>query len=213
MVFVFMDKCKLLVLVFLVYINVVQANKYSEVGLPVTQIFSIKEHGGSDQNWALTQAENGLIYSGTGTGIIEWDGEKWHLYNTPNNSRVRSISHWRDGHIYVGTIDDLGVYQPNALGKLQFTSLVKDWTLEQRQFGEVWSTAANKDGVMFVTNIRKQTVEHPFGTIKMWMGATHYLTKRLKNVSTETNLHVLAYNLKRMMSIKGTIGLMKLIRQ
>lgn len=61
--------------------------------------------------------------------------------------------------------------------------------------------------------IRKQTVEHPFGTIKMWMGATHYLTKRLKNVSTETNLHVIAYNLKRMISIKGTIGLMKLIRQ
>jgi transposase len=60
--------------------------------------------------------------------------------------------------------------------------------------------------------IRKQTVEHPFGTIKMWMGATHYLTKRLKNVSTETNLHILAYNLKRMMSIKGTIGLMKAIR-
>jgi hypothetical protein len=61
--------------------------------------------------------------------------------------------------------------------------------------------------------IRKQTVEHPFGTIKMWMGATHYLTKRLKNVNTETNLHVLVYNLKRMMSIKGTIGLMKAIRE
>lgn len=39
------------------------------------------------------------------------------------------------------------------------------------------------------------------------MGATHYLTKRLKNVSTETSLHALAYNLKRMMKIKGTIGL------
>ncbi|TYK66807.1 IS1182 family transposase [Colwellia echini] len=64
-----------------------------------------------------------------------------------------------------------------------------------------------------ISLIRKQTVEHPFGTIKMWMGATHYLTKRLKNVSTETNLHILAYNLKRMMSIKGTIGLMKAIRQ
>lgn len=60
--------------------------------------------------------------------------------------------------------------------------------------------------------IRKQTVENPFGTIKMWMGAIHYLTKCLKNVSTETNLHVLAYNLKRMMSIKGTIGLMKAIK-
>jgi hypothetical protein len=51
--------------------------------------------------------------------------------------------------------------------------------------------------------IRKQTVEHPFGTIKCWMGATHFLTKQLKNVSTEMNLHVLAYNLKRMISIHG----------
>ena len=51
--------------------------------------------------------------------------------------------------------------------------------------------------------IRKQTVEHPFGTIKCWMGATHFLTKQLKNVGTEMNLHVLAYNLKRMISIHG----------
>ena len=51
--------------------------------------------------------------------------------------------------------------------------------------------------------LRKQTVEHPFGTIKAWMGATHFLTRGLKNVGTEMNLHVLAYNLKRMMSIHG----------
>jgi hypothetical protein len=55
--------------------------------------------------------------------------------------------------------------------------------------------------------IRKQTVEHPFGTIKMWMGATHFLTKRRKNVSTEMSLSVLAYNLRRMISIKGARGL------
>ena len=51
--------------------------------------------------------------------------------------------------------------------------------------------------------IRKQTVEHPFGTIKSWMGLTHFLTKRLPNVTTEMSLHVLAYNLRRMMSILG----------
>jgi len=56
---------------------------------------------------------------------------------------------------------------------------------------------------------RKQTVEHPFGTIKLWAGATHILTRRFKNVSTEINLHVLAYNIKRMMSILGTNNLMK----
>lgn len=55
--------------------------------------------------------------------------------------------------------------------------------------------------------IRKQTVEHPYGTIKSWMGATHFLTRRFKNVSTEMSLHVLAYNLKRMMTIFGETGL------
>jgi transposase len=59
--------------------------------------------------------------------------------------------------------------------------------------------------------IRKQTVEHPFGTIKSWMGATHFLTKQLKNVSTEMNLHVLAYNLRRMMAIHGQDKLMAAI--
>jgi len=57
--------------------------------------------------------------------------------------------------------------------------------------------------------IRKQTVEHPFGTIKLWMGATHLLTRGFKGVSTEMNLHVLAYNLKRMISIFGVSGLIK----
>lgn len=51
--------------------------------------------------------------------------------------------------------------------------------------------------------IRRQTVEHPFGTLKAWMGSTHFLTRTLKNVSTEMSLHVLAYNLKRVMKILG----------
>ena len=55
--------------------------------------------------------------------------------------------------------------------------------------------------------ISKQTVEHPFGTIKSWMGATHFLTKRLENVNTEMSLNVLAYNLRRMISILGSNNL------
>ncbi len=50
---------------------------------------------------------------------------------------------------------------------------------------------------------RRETVEHPFGTLKMRMGATHFLMKRLKNVATEMALHVLAYNLTRVMNIMG----------
>jgi len=59
--------------------------------------------------------------------------------------------------------------------------------------------------------LRKQTVEHPFGTIKSWMGMTHFKTKRLKNVATEMSLHVLAYNITRMINIIGVKPLIRAI--
>ncbi len=60
--------------------------------------------------------------------------------------------------------------------------------------------------------IRRATVEHPFGTLKAWMGATHFKMKTLKHVSTEMSLHVLAYNLKRLIAILGTRPLMAAMR-
>ena len=60
--------------------------------------------------------------------------------------------------------------------------------------------------------MRRETVEHPFGTIKARMGATHFLTKTLPRVATEMALHVLAYNLTRVMNIVGVRPLMAAIR-
>jgi hypothetical protein len=59
--------------------------------------------------------------------------------------------------------------------------------------------------------LRRQTVEHPFGTIKSWMGSTHFQMKTLKHVGTEMALHVLAYNMKRVISILGVVGLIEAI--
>ncbi len=60
--------------------------------------------------------------------------------------------------------------------------------------------------------LRRSTVEHPFGTIKSWMGATHFLCRRLPRVSAEMSLHVLAYNLKRVMQIMGTGPMIEALR-
>jgi len=59
---------------------------------------------------------------------------------------------------------------------------------------------------------RRNTVEHPFGTIKYWMGYTHFQIKTLDRVSTEMSLHILAYNLKRVMKIMGIGELIKAIQ-
>ena len=60
--------------------------------------------------------------------------------------------------------------------------------------------------------LRRQTVEHAFGTLKSWMGATHFLTKTLPKVRTELSLHVLAYNLKRVFQMLGVQPLIAAIR-
>ena len=60
--------------------------------------------------------------------------------------------------------------------------------------------------------IRRRTVEHVFGTLKSWMGYTHFLTRRLPNVGAEMSLNVLAYNFKRVLSILGFEAMMKAMR-
>ena len=60
--------------------------------------------------------------------------------------------------------------------------------------------------------VRRQTAEHPFGTIKCWMGATHFLMKKLPKVATEMALNVLAYNMKRVMAIVGVGRLLEAMR-
>jgi hypothetical protein len=83
--------------------------------------------------------------------------------------------------------------------------------------GELWSAVALLLALVAGDNpeamgVRRQTVEHPFGTLKAWMGATHFLTRTLDKVRTEMSLHVLAYNLKRTITILGVGPLIAAIR-
>jgi hypothetical protein len=76
---------------------------------------------------------------------------------------------------------------------------IKRWEHEHVLEATAAALATKPDAM----TIRKQTVEHPFGTIKSWMGATHFVTKRLPNVQAEISLYVLGYNLKRMIKLFG----------
>ena len=85
---------------------------------------------------------------------------------------------------------------------------VSRWELE----AVVESVQARLDQHPDIMRTRRATVEHPFGTLKAWMGSTHFLTKTLDRVSTEMSLHVLAYNLKRVIRIKGIKPLIEAIQ-
>jgi len=85
---------------------------------------------------------------------------------------------------------------------------IKRWQHE----GVLDTMQARLDRMPDAMGVRRQTVEHPFGTLKSWMGSTHFLTRTLKRVRTEMSLHVLAYNMKRVIAIIGVGPLMEAIR-
>jgi hypothetical protein len=85
---------------------------------------------------------------------------------------------------------------------------VKRWKHE----GVLDAMQARLDRMPDAMGIRRQTVEHPFGTFKSWMGSTHFPTRTLKRVRTEMSLHVLAYNMKRVIAIIGVGPLLQAIR-
>jgi len=85
---------------------------------------------------------------------------------------------------------------------------IKRWKHE----GVLDAMQARLDRMPDAMGVRRQTVEHPFGTIKAWMGSTHFLTRTLKRVSTEMSLHILAYNIKRVIAIIGVGPLLQAIR-
>ncbi len=78
--------------------------------------------------------------------------------------------------------------------------------------GVIDAMQARLDARPDAMRIRRATVEHPFGTLKAWMGATHFKTRTLDKVRTEMSLHVLAYNLKRMIAILGPAPLIAAMR-
>ena len=85
---------------------------------------------------------------------------------------------------------------------------VKRW----RHEGVLDKMQARLDQQPDAMSIRRQTVEHPFGTLKSWMGSAHFLTKTLEKVRTEMSLHILAYNIKRIIQIFGVRPLVEAIR-
>jgi transposase len=71
---------------------------------------------------------------------------------------------------------------------------------------------ARLDGAPEASRLRQRTVEHVFGTLKAWMGATHFQTRTLPRVRTEMSLQVLAYNMRRVIRILGATPLIEAMR-
>lgn len=92
--------------------------------LPPILNFSKENYQGGNQNWMISQSDNQFIYVANNKGLMEFDGSKWRVYESPNNTIIRSVKVVKD-LVYTGCYREFGLWKRQKDGRLKYTSLSK----------------------------------------------------------------------------------------
>jgi AraC family transcriptional regulator, chitin signaling transcriptional activator len=116
--------------------------------LPPIQNFSPAEYGAGYQNWSISQSKNKLIYVANNKGLLEFDGSKWQLYPSPNETIMRSVKVIED-RIYTGCYMEFGFWKENEIGILKYTSISKALGIDLVEDEEFWHILEIENRVIF----------------------------------------------------------------
>ena len=135
---------------------------------PPIEVYTAKDYGAETQNWSISQSENNYIYVANNKGLLEFNGATWQLYESPNETILRSV-HVIDNYIYTGSNGDFGYWKANEKGKLNYTSLSKQYNIKLLDDEEFWNIINIDDYILFQSLKRiyiLNTVDESFNTIE-----------------------------------------------
>src|SRR6056297_139021 len=128
-----------------------QVNRYGQAEIVN---YPAEVTNGSEQNWAITQDNRGVLYVGNDDeGVLEYDGSEWRNIPIPNESIVRSLACSEDGTVYVGAVSEIGFLAPDENGDLQYRSLIHHLDSAGRRFFHVWKTYCAEGKVYFQSEV------------------------------------------------------------
>ena len=116
--------------------------------LPPIQIFSPEDYNADNQNWQISQSNNKFIYVANNAGLLEFDGSEWHLYESLNNSIIRSVKAIND-RIYTGCYMDFGYWTKNSFGNLEYLSLLPQLDKKIEEDEQIWNILDLNEWVVF----------------------------------------------------------------
>src|SRR5438067_2937002 len=93
------------------------------IGVPYVQNYTKAIYQSGNQNWSVTRDEHGIMYFGNSEGLLTFDGRYWQSYAMPNGLIVRSVAADGKGKVYAGGFGELGYWENNSSGRLQYHSL------------------------------------------------------------------------------------------
>ena len=139
---------RFLVLLFLFYLPGVLSQE-----LPPVINFNQNQYEAGNQNWMISQGKNNHIFVANNSGLLQFDGEHWNLYEVPGGTAVRSVLASQE-KIYTGSYMDFGYWEANQTGRLQYRSLkdsVHSGMMDGEQF---WDIKKLGDHVIFQSHQR-----------------------------------------------------------
>ncbi|MCA0133376.1 triple tyrosine motif-containing protein [Winogradskyella alexanderae] len=117
--------------------------------IPPIKVFTPQDYNAEDQNWSITQNDNGFLYVANNVGLLEYTGANWNVYKSPNNVILRSVKSVNDV-VYTGGYMEFGYWRRNGFGKLFYTSLVaenEDILIKEDE--EIWGIINIEEFILF----------------------------------------------------------------
>ncbi len=117
--------------------------------------YNTSNYNAGNQNWAVAQDKNEIMYFANNQGLLSFDGINWTLHSLPNNQGVKSIfidnneDNTNNERIYVGSFEEFGYFERDATNRLFYHSLkdlVKDYTFKN---DEIWTIIKHNNIVYF----------------------------------------------------------------
>ena len=134
--------------------------------LPPIQNFTPVDYKAENQNWSISQGINKNIYVANNLGLLEYNGAKWQLYESPNKTVLRSLEIIND-QVYTGGYMEFGYWERNNLGLLDYTSLSQKLDIELIEDEQFWNIIALDGYILFQSLNRIYMVEESDFTVKI----------------------------------------------
>ncbi|SCY20896.1 Two component regulator propeller [Nonlabens sp. Hel1_33_55] len=134
--------------------------------LPPIRNFSPAAYGAENQNWMVAQSADRKMYFANNQGLLEYNGEQWNLYPTPNESIMRSVA-WHDGRLYSGAYMDFGYWEKQANGTLTYKSIVEDLQVSLMEDEQFWNLVSSESILLIQSLSRIYAFDPLQNTLKM----------------------------------------------
>lgn len=136
-------------LVFFLSFYILKAKAQNTLGLPEIINYQKQVYHAGTQNWKICQDRQGIIYIANNEGLLSFDGNFWKKYKTLNATGIRSLAVAGNGRIYIGAQGEIGYFEPDTRGCLQYHCLNNLIPESEKDFTDVWDVILYGDDVFF----------------------------------------------------------------